>query len=102
MRPMIYAFIAGLLATISTAPGMAQQAPAPPLPFTPELQQKGAAGDPAAAYASDFKVSRATATANLKLQDEAVAYAAQLQANNPAGFVELAIRHGPSFKVIVF
>lgn len=102
MRGTICATVAGLLALIAATPTIAQEVPASPLSYTPELLEKGASGDPAAAYANDFKVSRTSAKENLKLQDEAVAFATQLQASNPAGFVDVAIRHGPSFKVILF
>lgn len=102
MRATISASVVGPLALIAAGQTLAQEAPAPPLPYTPELQEKGASGDPAAAYANDFKVSRRSAKENLKLQDEAVAFATQLQASNPTGFVDMAIRHGPSFKIILF
>lgn len=81
---------------------VAQAQPAPPAPYSAELQAQGAAVDPAAGYASEFKVSREVARANLKLQDEAITFASQLEASNPAGFVDLVIKHQPTFKVTVY
>lgn len=81
---------------------VAQAQPAPPAPYSAELQAQGAAVDPAAGYASEFKVSREVARANLKLQDEAITFASQLEASNPAGFVDLVIKHQPTFKVTIY
>lgn len=83
--------------------GYAQEnAPTAPPPFSEEAVARGKAANPAESYAKDVGVSTEVARERLALQDEAAEYAQSLVSSNPAGFVDLVIRHVPNFKVTIY
>jgi hypothetical protein len=93
-----------LASALSIAPAAAQEdvSPPAPAPFSEDALARGKAADPARSYAEAFSVPAATARERLALQDEAVAYAQTLLASNPQGFVDLAIRHTPNFRIVIY
>jgi hypothetical protein len=91
--------IAPLTALLGAATATAQSAPPP---YSEELVAKGKTSDPSISYAQTFGVSQAVAKERLGLQEQASVYAQSLLESGQAGFVSLAIKHTPNFKVTVF
>jgi hypothetical protein len=81
-----------------TAGPLAAQPVTPP--YSDELLAKGRLSNPAEGYASDFGVSVSVAKDRLAMQEQASVYAQNLLQS--PGFVSLAIRHTPNFKITVF
>lgn len=97
-------FLALILGSVSFKALEAQQAkrPAPPPMFSESLLASNTSAESAAGYAAMFGVSVDEARSRLGLQEKASRYATTLVAANSEGFVDLAIRHQPNFRIVLY
>lgn len=102
-RRLLAAFLLSSTAAAanSSAVQEAAQAPSPPPPLSEQTRAIPGRTE-ARAIAEMLGISPAAASERLALQNQAASWAGTLIAQNPDGFVDVELRHEPTFKVIVF
>lgn len=89
-------------ASIAAAQENAATPPGVPPPLSEESRATATEVDAARAVGQMLGISASEAHERLALQEQAAEWASTLVQQNPSGFVDIELRHEPSFKVVIF